>query len=79
MPKQKFAIRFTRGPDGPYVVEVSGKYYLVSTERQSVLNAAPSDSPLMFLKWGYFEEIDEWPIALNDEIRKILYLNNLIS
>lgn len=60
---------------GTYIVEKDGKYYLVNVFTQNVTLAKPSNGPGMFLKFGYFEDVDEISVADKNSIIEALEKN----
>lgn len=64
-------VEFKRGED-TYIVEHNGQYYLVSIDAKKIAKADPPNRPDMFLKFGYFEEVDAVPVTVRNQILELL-------
>lgn len=58
--------------DRIFLVEQTGTYYLVNLDRKQATKANPPDSPDMFLKLGYFEDVDSILLEEKDQVIDIL-------
>ena len=67
----KYDVMFVRG-DQAYIALYHKKYYLVNIFTGKALLANPPDTPDMFLKFGYFDEVEVVDIEVMFKIEAIL-------
>lgn len=68
------SVEYVRGGDS-YIVKYNGVYYLVSLDVDKVSKAFPPEIPDKFLKFGYFEEVDELSVDDFESIMTLLQKN----
>jgi len=64
-------ILFNRGNEA-YIVKQNGKFYLVNLISEKAVVAIPPNSPDMFLKFGYFENVKKLAEDVTKRIEKIM-------
>jgi len=67
-------IEFQRGSSDIFIVNNNGKYYLVNVNRGTCSLANPPELPSMFLKFGYFEDVNDIYVkeATKEKVRQLI-------
>lgn len=51
-----------------FIVKKSNEFFLVNLDTKKAIKAKPPDKPDMFLKFGYFDEVDTLSVSTRMDI-----------